>query len=86
MMDYFLSANSKLSGKLSLRKKFSRRGSLPAESLSCMDLTSMNNNNHVGSSESLNVDCGAVSPSPEPNSSGSRRLAKFFSCRFTVSC
>lgn len=48
-MDGFLLGNTKLSGKMSLRKRFSRRGSLPADTLSCVDLATVGNCKNLGS-------------------------------------
>lgn len=66
----------------SLRRRFSsRRGSLPAESLSCLDLPAVVENNNTGSREDL-LDGGLLAKSaPSSNmttSNSSNRLSKMF--------
>lgn len=58
----------------SLRRKFSRRGSLPADTVSYLDLPAVLENNNVGSHEDLcDIQLGTSAPAGSSN-----RLSRMF--------
>lgn len=70
-MDYIFT-----SGKSSVRKRYARRGSLPAESVSTVDLTDLGGHNNnlgsVGSEECI------LSPTPDSPPKVYQRLSRLF--------